>query len=452
MAIEELQRQSGYQIIVQGDRAPLAARNITLETGEVPFWEALDKLCQAGALREVRAEPNPALDRSAELTRLQLLREAEIRMLQQQIQLQQQAQPAMPVPLPKAGVQPVPVPKVAPGAPAQAQAQVRAAQLQAMAEAIRQQEMALGMQGLSANKANTIVIRDAQVEKLPTTYCGALRIRMLPSNTASDLLTKFGQPAQTSDAVLVLDVSPEPRLRNFAVVGSARIDKAIDDQGQSLTAVLEQPHKPADFAGMVLVEFGANLQLLGSPTTTVRLKLGEKKAKTLIELSGTLTIQAQSPVPDPLVTVDDVLKSEGKTVKGQGDASAQVLKIEKMPNGSYRVQVRYEGPLSVLMGKTVIAAGAPRLANPMLNEGTFGRTGLPPTPGLPVLLDANGKALSVEQILSTQSNRSNGHFSETAMLVFRAAQGVGEPAQLVLYNYRMVTTQVPFRFENVALP
>ena len=37
-------------------------------------------------------------------------------------------------------------------------------------------------------------------------------------------------------------------------------------------------------------------------------------------------------------------------------------------------------------------------------------------------------------------------------MIFRAGNGVGEPAQMVLYGHKMVTAQVPFRFEAVQLP
>ena len=61
-AIEELRKQSGYEISFQFGRALASSeRTVTLETGEVTFWEAFDKLCQAGKLREVLSEPDPML-------------------------------------------------------------------------------------------------------------------------------------------------------------------------------------------------------------------------------------------------------------------------------------------------------------------------------------------------------------------------------------------------------
>jgi len=51
-AIGELSKQSGYQIILAGDRAKLGARSITIETGKVPFWKAVEILCEKANLAE----------------------------------------------------------------------------------------------------------------------------------------------------------------------------------------------------------------------------------------------------------------------------------------------------------------------------------------------------------------------------------------------------------------
>ncbi|MBX6313661.1 MAG: hypothetical protein IRY99_12195 [Isosphaeraceae bacterium] len=51
--IRDLSEQSGMALVLDADSSPrLAARRLTLEEAEpLPFWEALDRLCQAGGLR-----------------------------------------------------------------------------------------------------------------------------------------------------------------------------------------------------------------------------------------------------------------------------------------------------------------------------------------------------------------------------------------------------------------
>lgn len=51
-AVADLSKQSGYPIQIDGDKAKLAQRKLTLDTGDISFWEAFDQLCQKGSLVE----------------------------------------------------------------------------------------------------------------------------------------------------------------------------------------------------------------------------------------------------------------------------------------------------------------------------------------------------------------------------------------------------------------
>jgi hypothetical protein len=60
-AVNELSRQAGVPIVLSNaDRARLADRKITLDTGETTFWDALDQLCRKATLVERRQEPTKA--------------------------------------------------------------------------------------------------------------------------------------------------------------------------------------------------------------------------------------------------------------------------------------------------------------------------------------------------------------------------------------------------------
>src|SRR6266540_3574441 len=56
-AVDELVRQSGYNVQIQGDVANLVKRKVTLDTGETTFWQAFDQLCQKAGLEEIPAAP-----------------------------------------------------------------------------------------------------------------------------------------------------------------------------------------------------------------------------------------------------------------------------------------------------------------------------------------------------------------------------------------------------------
>lgn len=59
-AVNELAKLSGYRIQVSGDRAKVVDKRITLDTGDVTFWEAFDKLCtQAGLVEYVQPVAPP---------------------------------------------------------------------------------------------------------------------------------------------------------------------------------------------------------------------------------------------------------------------------------------------------------------------------------------------------------------------------------------------------------
>src|SRR4051812_26289662 len=51
-AVADFGRQTECSVLVEGDRSRLAGRTITLKTGELPFWEAYDRLCREAGLVE----------------------------------------------------------------------------------------------------------------------------------------------------------------------------------------------------------------------------------------------------------------------------------------------------------------------------------------------------------------------------------------------------------------
>ena len=55
-AVDKLAKLSGYVLRVDGDRTVLAGKTVTLDTGEVTFWEALDRLsARAGLVEKLTA-------------------------------------------------------------------------------------------------------------------------------------------------------------------------------------------------------------------------------------------------------------------------------------------------------------------------------------------------------------------------------------------------------------
>jgi hypothetical protein len=312
----------------------------------------------------------------------------------------------------------------------------------------------------------TIVVRDGTPEKFPTFYHGAVRIRLLPVSKAQIPM----QPRRDGEALFILEVTPEPRLQSFSVAGSPRVEKAVDEHGQDMALVMEPMGNNAGqpIASTKISYIGPN-NFNGVRQVALRLKVGEKQAKAITTLNGQLTVQAISPEAEPVITIDDVMKSAGKTVKGQSGGMIQVMAIEKQNNGDYRVVIRFENPpqlipglpgvmngpgggVGVMPGAGVVQVQVQVQGQPAQIVGGPPSSGKPNGYGLPVLVDAKGKVLELVQIPQRVGRQVDGKYVQEITMVFRPANGATEPARMVLFGHRMVTAQVPFQFENVRLP
>src|SRR5215467_5495593 len=83
---------------------------------------------------------------------------------------------------------------------------------------------------------------------------------------------------------------------------------------------------------------------MGGPgTVTIPLKKGEKSSKSLKELTGTLNLQMLD-VPETLMTMEDILKAGGRSVKGKAGGEIKVVEVTKLENGQVKMQVELDFP------------------------------------------------------------------------------------------------------------
>ncbi len=80
-AVADIGKKSGFPIQFEGDRVRLGTRKITLDTGDVTFWEALDQFCRTAGLMEQR-RPGPASSNPPAMNQRERLALAEMRMMQ----------------------------------------------------------------------------------------------------------------------------------------------------------------------------------------------------------------------------------------------------------------------------------------------------------------------------------------------------------------------------------
>lgn len=425
-AIKELENQSKYPIMVQGDSKLLASKKITLDTGDTTFWEAFDQLCQKAGL----VDGNPYLPAIVPPPPPPIRVRPPIRI--------------KPRPLP---VLPVIPAKPAPKGPVLIEARAaanafvavedvieikaqpaQAKPIQAQAVQVQiQRDRNPGYYLQEPRPSNHIQVRLGKPKPVPTSYSGAVRIRAFAKKEA----------ARKDEITILLDVWAEPRLQNFALTSSPRVDKAVDDQGQALSLNIDRPNG-ADAPQVIYAQ--------GNRQAVLRFKLGDKKANLVKELTGSLTAQALMPT-ETLVAVPDVLKAGGKTVKGKGGATMQVVSAQKQKDGTFSIRARMEnlpgpnafgGVNGVVIQQIQIQGG-----------GNIIIGGMPQQQSVPTLVDKDGKSFQLVQIPSSRMQITNGVMSQELTMLFRPNPGQTDPERLLLTGQRTVTFQVPFAFRNI---
>jgi hypothetical protein len=475
-AVAELARKAKFEILIDpASKAKLAQRRVTLDTGEVTFWEAFDALCLKAGLVET-AWQNPA-PRTWDLER-PVVQPAVIKKLLVPARLPAkllpppkpkglQVRPPQPKPVQpqlkapkKVQAQPQKL-RQAKGQPqklkpAVVQAAKRAAARQLVALAQVQQAQVQIQQLVQVRQAlilsdisysgvqpsvdhSRIVLADGKPERVPTYYAGAFRIRAR---------TTPGKDKQS--ALTTLDVSAEPRHLGWNFVGSARLVKATDDRGQALALLEEQ--RPNDLVmnqWAVQGRLVAQIELVyyngrgpSSPfkrTIQIQLRRGEAPAKRM-QIAGRFLVETKTEV-QPLIVVDKILTAAGKTIRGHRGGSIQVIEVAKGKDGNHRYRFKLEAPPHC-SSSTANPLPAIAVVNP---QGGMGRPALP-TGGNIVLVDSKGAPFP---LISSSVTNTNGDVVQT--LTFRAQQG-REPARLVFSAQRTVTVHVPFTFKQLPLP
>ncbi|HZT83348.1 MAG TPA: hypothetical protein VFA26_24165 [Gemmataceae bacterium] len=520
-ALADFQKQSGYTIQLHDPENKLADRKVTLETGEVSFWEALDLFCKKAGLKEAtpqdlfRAPPPP---RGGPLPPVKGGPGVAPGQPGQTDPAVPPAAPAKPVPARPA--KPAPVEKeqpvnqaavvrvqavAAPGGAAQVQVQIAPPGKPVGGPVARP-----GGRPFPALSPTTITLVDGKADDVPTHYAGAVRVRGL----------KYAfPPIPNPPPAFLLEVRAEPKLQIQGLAG-VKIDKALDDKDQKLTEDAGGPNGPggfpvppggfpapplppggiggAGFGGFVArppVWFGG----MGSHQHLVRFKKGDKESKSLKEVSGTVSAQVLTP-PEPVLTVDNVMKAAGKTVKGKDGGSIKVVDAKADDNGRIQVQVEVEMPPGIIPGGVggfgggVILPGGPvqiqpaplpiQIAPPPPPPAPPGggkgfrfqaqpaviqvrqaqvqiqiAPGAAPQPAIAIapayfgggnglqLLDGKGQPIQlVGQGLSFQP----GAKGPTWNLTFQPKKGQ-EAAKLVFTGSRSVTVDIPFTLKNVPL-
>jgi hypothetical protein len=385
-ALEDFSRQSGCRMTLDPNvLAKLSERKLTLDTGYTTFWDAYEKFCAAAGLTE-KAPDAPPVEQP------EMIYSTKRRLIKAQIGL-----------------------------------------------------MVASHRGdvLSPGRGGEIVLTEGKPAALPTVHAGALRVRALPPGTPLGP----SLPMDDGDILLGLEVVPEPSLV-WQGVQSLRVEKAVDDRGQTLVqprAFLNEnaPAQQWEEAVMWSVYNEGVAAGGGTQQVPVRLRPGKGPASRLEELQGTLTVRLQT-APEPVATLDNVLRSAGKGVKGSDGTHLKLQELTREEGGLLRLRVQVEYPAPE--GMEQLAGWNARLRWAAL-RGAGVAGGGSDGPGNVTLLDAKGhlvRQVSAENL--DDGTGGPGHYR----LTFQPAPGQ-EPAKLVVTGRRNVVLDVPFRLRDVPL-
>ncbi len=252
------------------------------------------------------------------------------------------------------------------------------------------------------------------------------------------------------ETLFALEVLAENKLLWQKAV-ALRVTKALDENGVELAPLPVTLKMAAPTAASAV---RSNVIINGTPIVPpeeasgpesrlvpVRLRQAEKPAKRLKELTGSIVAQVKTEA-QPLVIVDNILKSAGKTVNGPHGGSIRVLEVTKQ-EGILRIKVLVEtagrgltdAPV-VPFGGTIIINGKRLGEEELLSSQNF------------ALLDAKGKPYRVEKAVHTGVRTTTAHEYEFSYLL----EDQGEPMKFEYRDRRVLFVEVPFTLKDVTLP
>jgi hypothetical protein len=337
-AVADIAKKTGFTIQIEGDQSKLGGRKITIDTGEVPFWQAVDQFCLKAGLVErgstaISDNTNPEVD--------------EMRMQRMRMRMW----------------------------------------------AIEQQGG-----GMGPRPELPLVFLDGQPKAIPTCYAGALRVRVLPRATATT--PQNGTPVNRPDGetLLTIEVTPEPKM-GWQNVLNVRVEKMIDEQGNEMKAPLPYIRDTYEFDDEEMMGLKSYRGGLTQGQTHLSKQLpihvrGVRDMKKIKEVHGAVAAEVLTQM-QPLLTIDDILNAAGKTELVSGGGSLKVVEAKRDAKGQVSLKVVVEK--HVPGGADAMAARARmwgRVNQPNVdnNKDTIGR--------MLVLKDDKGVAIPLGSVSS----------------------------------------------------
>src|SRR5262245_13277410 len=373
-AINELAKQSGSQITLGPDRSKLNGRKVTLETGRVPFWVAMEKLCEAAQLRETEsASPMASEMRTTQFQQL--------------------------------GGQPVQI---------------------------------VSYTSPNARTVQTLMLVDGNAPLTPAHVEGCVRVRLQPSGASLDkvgqgelALALSVQPEPRFKLERMFGIKVDKAIDDHGQV----LDQVLVDS--NVVTAPQDPREAAQIKAQLRLQLQLQQRELGNVPAAfnrggfveLRLKKGEKEPKALRELHGTVAIGMRTPDEDLAVLEKPLDAKAGTSVQGKGNVILQFGSMKKLDNGDYEVvlDLQYANDIR----PAPVAAMVPAAAAALRAQGGAGPATYSSPYGL-ILLGENDRPfeLSTQRMVRGRSNGTTRTISLT--LNYRSgSKDPGEPTKLV---------------------
>jgi hypothetical protein len=303
-ALDQLSKQSGFPIKMRPAQKDHLQRKITLDTGEVTFWQAFDQLCaRAGLVDAGVGNGGPARIKQQlppEQAAASLAAEKRIETLNVILDTNDPRSAAA-----QAAVEALP------------KAYVEAARLRK------------GMQGPVYWEPAQLFVKAGAASPLPTCYAGSVRLRVVKAARSKDLGLEEQLPGQV---VVVVEMTPEPRFQNFFA------DFPLLEKSDL------KPIDPKTYKGRPLdmAKLGAAQEDTNDIRRFAVLRFADDgKATELRDLAGAASCLMDGEITE--TSFKDVLKAAGEKLRLPRGHTVELVSIEKQ-KGDYRVQISSERP------------------------------------------------------------------------------------------------------------
>jgi len=388
-AVEDFARRTGVTINLGGDAQKNEKRLITLDTGDVTFWEAMDQFCQKAGV--VENEPTAMPDgqsANAQWGRQMMFRRGWVDygyrppILQSPITLQE----GQPKTMSCCYAGAVRIRALPPGFPKNGSG-VSAQDDEVVVNIEVTHEPRLGWQGLRGMRIDKVI--DDKGHDLPAPV-----------------------PYITDDCS---SMDGDFRFGGFNSYYGGRVDNGS-----------------------------------GSRFVSMRVKKPKDKGKLFKLVQGKITAEVLSPL-EPLITVSDIMQASGETYPGEHGGSVKVEEVAKGDGETLKIRVVVESPPRNTDGQIFLGGGGVFFPQENPGDGDATEHYLAHIDRELSVVDSKGRHLKlIEANTNNQDNANNG--TKEYHLTYDLPAGSPKPAKLIYNGQRVVMADVNFTLKDVPLP